>query len=142
MTDSSNPYEPPHAPADDDPTWTERWSRLYSVFRPQSTVQRFLSGRRIWHCGVVFRLDPRNPTAVIASLPLAVDDEEHVRRNVLEAQRMFVELLTIYPQLVDAFRSRELVISMVSFYEDLDEELHRVIIPATEWHTDLGSSTD
>lgn len=80
---TSNPFEPPRPPVPAARTWTERWSRFLSVFKPRSPVDRFLRGERMWHYGIMFQVDPRDETTLLAYLPLAVDDEEHVRRNVV-----------------------------------------------------------
>jgi len=131
MPETLNPYESPRTPSRPIPGWRE-W--LFSWFRQPSDSERFLRGERAFHYGVVFHVDPYDDTQLVAYLPLAVDDEEHVRRNVEEARRVLAEFLTAHADVAPTLLGRTLVVSMIPSYTRIDDVIRRIHIPASEWH--------
>jgi len=89
----------------------------------------------------VFHVDPSDDTRVFASLPLAVDDDFHIQRNVEEAQRVFAEFLSIRPELAPPLLGRSFVVSMISSYAHIDDEIRQICVPANEWCTKISSPT-
>ena len=133
MPETLNPYESPRTPSRPIPGW---WEWLLSWFRQPSDSERFLRGERVFHYGVVFQVDPYDDTQVVAYLPLDVDDEAHVRRNVVEARRVLPEFLTAHADLAPTLLGRTLVVSMIPSYTRIDDVIRRVHVSASEWNND------
>jgi hypothetical protein len=125
---SINPYEPPRPIENERETWKKRLRRWFAAPRRRSPVVRFLRGERVIHYGVVFSISPEDPTTVVAALPLAVNDEKYVRRNLAEARRVLDEFVTVYPELAAPLAGRKLVVSMFSSYKAVSEEIRREVV--------------
>jgi hypothetical protein len=136
-----NPYQPPTPLAYPE---AGRWQRLVylarqllglrsSAFAQRESVKFLLSGRPFMEYGVVFSAMTGVHDRYFAALPLAIDDELHRQRNAREAARVLRQLVARVDGLGEALRERDLVVSMVPSYGQLDVELCRVVIPAEAW---------
>ncbi len=96
----------------------------------------------MFHYGVVFRVDPSDVHSFTALLPLVDDNDVKASRNVTEACRVAADLMTVYPELLETFRDRTLVISMVSSYKERDRQLRRVVVHADDWNQHLEKTID
>lgn len=128
MNRSPNPYEPPRTIS-----WWERFITILAGRSSRTGDERFLAGEAVIHYGVLFQVDPNNTQSLTTSLPLAVDHDEYVRRNIEEACRVAAEFVMAHPNLLDTLRDRELVVSMISSYADR-KEIRRELIPARQWN--------
>jgi len=122
-----NPYESPRD-LEERPTWLDWLRGFFRGFTPLTLEQRFECGDWLIHYGVLFRIDRNDRGALFAALPIATLDDEHVRRNVEEAVRVYPEFLEAYPSLARLVRGRSLVVTMFESYERPSEVLQTRVV--------------
>jgi hypothetical protein len=89
-----------------------------------------MDGQPFIHYGVVLFIEPDDPSAVHAAMPLSTASPELVERNVQEACRVLPQFLDSVPKLKPQLIGRQLVVRMIAAYDDLDNEIgDRVIRP-------------
>jgi hypothetical protein len=87
-----------------------------------------MRGQAFIHYGVVYFLEPSDPSVIHAAIPLASLSSAHVTRNVNEAMRVLPEFLSTLPELRPKLKERRLTVRMISSYADLNEEVSNRVV--------------
>ncbi len=133
MPASPNPYEPP-SPIGNEPGW---WDRVRAIFRKPVSITRsvrdpslleFVGGSPISYYGVVFFVDPSEPTLLHAAIALRENDAELIQRCVAEVQRVLPGFFWDYSDLEKAVDQRMLVVRFIDDYLELSEVVDRVTV--------------
>lgn len=131
MPESPNPYEPP-SPLGYESGW---WDRMLALFRKPVAITRsvrdpslleFVGGSPIHYYGVVFFVDPSDPTVVHAAIALRENEADLVQRCVAEVRRVLPGFFWEYSDLEKAVKHRTLVVRFIDDYLELSEVAKRV----------------
>ena len=122
-------YQPPQTQRASRSIWTFLKRRLNQT----TWLNGFEDGQAVVFSGLVYWIYPEAPDTLSVFLAGKEESPAHIERNIEEVVQVSAQLLKRYPELTEVISGRQMIVSIIDNYQDLESVSSTYILAPKQW---------